>query len=230
MATESQKNFRKEVKELLKERKKAKLINTNSKIIKDSFDKKAAVVYIRKRLITFSGVIIIVFLSVYFFSILINVFNQGTSSKEKPIIVYIEKILTFDNQLVRINESFNGYTNKLDMKSDDSRKKFVNSMNISLNSVKGILEEIKSINPPLEFKEYKNSTIKRYENFYNGIRYYILGVSKNNRKNLINAQQAFIKFNNDNVVRNSNLINVFNKYKIEFQIQKDGSIRFWYKI
>ena len=230
MATESQKNFRKEVKELLKERKKAKLINTNSKIIKDSFDKKAAVVYIRKRLITFSGVIIIVFLSVYFFSILINVFNQGTSSKEKPIIVYIEKILTFDNQLVRINQLVNEYTNKLDMKSDDSRKKFVNSMNISLNSVKGILEEIKSINPPLEFKEYKNNTIKRYENFYKGIRFYILGVSKNDRKNLANAQQAFIKFNNDNVIRNSNLINVFNKYKIEFQIQKDGSIRFWYKI
>jgi hypothetical protein len=230
MATEAQKNFRKEVKELLRERKSAHLNKTNSYIKEASFDKKAVVGYIRKRLIAFSGVVIIVFLSVYFFSIIVNVFNQATSNKEKPIIIYIEKIIVFDNQLVRINQSVNGYTNKLDMKSSDSRKKFVNSMNLNLNLVKSILNKIVMSNEPKELKEYKKNTIKRYENFYNGINFYILGVSKNNRENLKNAVQAFRKFNNDITDRNSNLIDVFKKYKIEFQIQKDGSIRFWYNI
>jgi hypothetical protein len=230
MATEAQKNFRKEVKELLKERKSAHLNNTNSNIKEVSFNKKAAVDYIRKRLIAFSGVVIIVFLSAYFFSIIVNVFNQATSNKEKPIIIYIEKIIVYDNQLVRINQSVNGYTNKLDMKSSDSRKKFVNSMNLNLNLVKNILNKIETSNEPKELKEYKIITIKRYENFYNGINFYILGVSKNNRENLNNAVQAFRKFNNDISVRNADLINVFKKYKIEFQIQKDGSIRFWYNI
>jgi hypothetical protein len=226
MATETQKNFRKEVKELLKERKSVN--NSNNYIKRNFFSKKD--IYIRKRLITFSGLVIIVFLSIYLFSILINIFNQVTINKQKPIIVYIEKILTFDNQLVQINQSVNGYTQELDMKSIDSRKKFVNSMNMNLNLVKGILNKITSSNAPEELGDYKNNTIKRYQNFYNGIRFYILGVSKNNQKNLVNAQQAFLKFNNDNVNRNANLINVFNKYKIEFQRQKDGSIRFWYKI
>jgi hypothetical protein len=228
MATEAQKNFRREVKALLKERKSVHYNNANSFIKKNSFDKK--VVNIRKRLITFSGVVIIVFLSIYFFSILINIFNLATSNKQKPIIVYIEKVLTFDNQLVRINQSVNGYTKTLDMKSINSRKKFVNSMNLNLNSVKGIIDKIESINAPWELGDFKNNTIKRYENFYNGIKFYISGVSKNDRKNLINAEHAFLKFNNDNVNRNDNLINVFNKYKIEFKIQKDGSIQFWYNM
>ena len=250
MATEAQKHFRKEVKELLKERKRihysnsrsdsngSKKVNISSNSISNisnisnikynSFNKK--IDFIRKRLITFLGIVIIVFLSVYFFSILINIFNQVTSNKEKPIIVYIEQILSYDNQLVKINQSVNNYTNKLDMKSNTSRKKFVDSMNMNLNSVKDILNKITSINAPQELGDYKNNTIKRYENFYNGISFYILGVSKNERQNLIKAQQAFLKFNNDNVNRNANLINVFKRFKIEFQIQKDGSIRFWYKI
>lgn len=227
MATEAQKNFRREVKALSKERKSVQN-NTNNHVIKKSFDRK--IVNINKKLIAFSGTFIIICLSIYFFSILINITKQVSNNKEKPIIIYIEKILTFDNQLVLINQSVNEYTKRLDMKSSDSRKSFVKSMNMNLNTVKDILNKIISINAPKELGDYRNNTIKRYENFYNGIRFYISGVSKSNRKNLINAQQAFLKFNNDNVNRNTNLINVFNEYKIEFEIQKDGSIRFWYKI
>jgi hypothetical protein len=56
-----------------------------------------------------------------------------------------------------------------------------------------------------------------------------MGVSNNNKETISNAENMLNKLNTDNSRNKVELMSIFDTYKIKYEIQENGSIRFWYK-
>jgi hypothetical protein len=102
-------------------------------------------------------------------------------------------------------------------------------MNTNLTSMQGIINEVTAIETPKDLVNYKNVVLEQFKDIESGINSYIIGVKNNNLENLNNAQTMFSKNTNEGIRKREELMKVFDKYKINYDVQADGTLRFWYK-
>lgn len=226
MATDTQKKFRREMGELANKRNEIQTPRVYSYINKDFVDNRVKIN--KRRIISFSGIITFIALMMYFSPFIKSVINRYVSYNQRPIISYLEKIDTYNKQFNSVFTKTNNDVKNLDMKSLDSRNQFIYSMNDNLNAIQNIISDVNAIKAPEDLSRYKELTIQMYKDVVSVTNNYIKGVSRNSQSNFDSADEYINQYNNDSAKRRVELMNIFDKYKIKYETQPNGSLRYWY--
>lgn len=227
MATDTQKNFRREMEKLANEREGIQTPKIYSYIDKDFVDNRIKIN--KRRIISFSGIITFLVIIFYFSPYIKGAMNWYVSYNQKPVISYLEKMKTYDNQFSSVFSKIENDIKNLDMRSLDSRNQFIYSMNENLNITQNIINDLNTIKEPEDLSKYKELTIQKYKDVLVATNHYIKGVTRNNQSNFDSASEYLNKYNNDSSKQRVELMSVFDKYNIKYETQPNGSLRYWYK-
>jgi hypothetical protein len=117
MPTETQRNFQKQMRELEKGTKDKSESSVYSYVHRDFVSNRVKVT--KRRIITVSGLIGFAVMAFYLYPFASSVFNQVTAYNQEPVISYVQKMDSYDNQVNQIIQSNNTIISTLKIQSTD---------------------------------------------------------------------------------------------------------------
>jgi hypothetical protein len=255
MATETQRNFQKQMKEMSKENKNKEEIYS---YVHDDFIS-SDVKFKRKRIIKFSGLgsfIVLLFMVVpsilniigHNSGIVIGTMpgvaeqrlnspqsigsSNGTSSlpiqnQNSDILNYIKRLFKVDAQLNIIIRRINRHTEELDMKSYDSRRQFSSVLDQGHDTTQILLNELVSINYKDSNRRLRDLSIKKYQEYLMAMEFYNTGVISSSQQALDKANEHFSAAEEEGKLINSEIINLLKQNGIQYKIENNGAITYW---
>ena len=184
---------------------------------------------IRKRGVIFLILIVLLIVGAFSISYINRGMSAGAYSEDKAAVSYLRKIKAQESKMMSIYRAIDEQTRILSTESSLGKEKFIENMNTVKADIEQTLKEIEDIEPPSGMSEFRSMTITMCKGLLNVTNNYIQGVYENNQTSINTAQSTFKKFREDSRQRGLRLINTFDKAKVKYKINFDGTLQYWYK-
>lgn len=245
MPTETQKNFKKEMREIEKEMKSKKQRIFYSFVKRDHisnyYEKKKT-----KKIIISSislGSIIFIMWNLYAISTWINpifkiatgkniysvsIFSSLLGNKHKEIAEYLEQTKELESDLgIVMNDLGNGTNNTFQTESE--RDNYLNTLDIYEGQLNEKITNLEKIEPPQELENYHQDTLQLLRYSLDMIYYAYDIVSSNDVESINEYNEVINQYNEQSHNRRLHLIKVFNEVKMEYKIMDDQTIEYTWK-
>lgn len=225
MATETQKNFRKQMKELEKETKHMEAPETYSYIHKDFVSSK--VKYRRRKVITLSGILTFLALGLYLYTNAAGLTSMFSGRNQGEVVSYIESMDAIESSFEKVMDRLDINLSALDTDTKANSQALVD-LGGCKSEIQTVIEDLKDLKTPEDLKKLKQSNLNRYNYTALAIDAYIRGYTNRSSADIDQGDSYLDKYDAENELQNQILISIFKKYSIEYKVESDGSITYWY--
>lgn len=226
MATETQKNFRRQMKELAEEQK-----YKQEKTVYSYIDKKVIsnkIIYNKRKIITFSGVIGFLIIGFYVYSFFSGINSTLISNKQGEVSQYIKSTSSIEQDFNRTFEKMRGALT-IQSKEAAALHKSVQVLIECKNELGILVNELNTLESFEEVEELKKVILQKYDNQVKAINLYIEGFTTRNSEKLSKGNYYMNQYNELVTKERDTLINILKENKMKYEINSNGSIRYWYK-
>lgn len=247
MATETQKNFRKQMREIEKDAKNKDQEAFYSYIEKDHISgyyskRKKKKVIISS--ISICSILIFIWnfyaLSTWLNPIIHSITNKSVpttapvlsfnTAKHKEVGGYLKQTKEIDLKLKEFIEYVNQSLNK-GFENEESKYTYLNTLNSYEVKFKEMIATLEEVTPPEELKNYHTYTIQLLNYCVDMIFYSFDIVNSNNPESINKYYNLTTQFSSISHNRRIDLIKVFNDIKMEYKILDDNTIKYmWEKL
>jgi hypothetical protein len=149
--------------------------------------------------------------------------------RSKSVVSYLDKVKEQENKILSIYKAIGDQTNGLNIQSEDSRETFVDNMKILKEDIEGTIRNLENIEPPKGLGEFRTITIGMCKSLLNSVNSYISGAYESNQSHINEGRDILERFKIEGEYRKTELIKAFERFKIRYKVEGDGSLRYWYR-